>query len=360
MRVHNFSAGPSILPEQVLRKASAEMLCYEDTGMSVMEMSHRSPAYMAIQEKAKSRLIHLLEIPDSHEVLFLQGGASTQFAAVPLNLMSQHKHGVYVDTGAWSQKAIKEAKKYGQVTVLASSASDGYTTIPQLDLSGVTKADYLHITSNNTIYGTAFEALPDSGDLPLVVDMSSDILSKPIDVSKTALIYAGAQKNAGAAGLTLVIIRKDLLGKALPETPIMLNYQTHASKDSLYNTPPTFAIYIAGLVYEWIEDMGGLDGMARLNQEKANRLYNHIDQSKLFQANIALPYRSTMNVCFKLRDEELTGSFLKRAADAGLKNLKGHRSVGGLRASLYNALSLESVEALISFMEEFEAQAMSN
>lgn len=356
MRVHNFSAGPSVLPEQVLRKASAEMLSFEDTGMSVMEMSHRSPAYMAIHASAKERLKRLLSIPDSHDILFMQGGASSQFSAVPLNLMNQHKRALYVDTGAWSKKAIAEAKKYGEVTVVASSEEDGYTTIPEINLNDIQGADYLHLTSNNTIFGTAFQDLPDTGDLPLVVDMSSDILSKPVDLSKIALIYAGAQKNAGCAGLTLVIIRRDLLGKAQAETPLMLDYQTHAAKDSLYNTPPTFAIYIADLVYGWIEEMGGLDGMSRHNTTKANILYDFLDTSKFFSSTIAPNYRSKMNVCFKLADDTLNNVFLEAADRAGLKNLKGHRSVGGMRASLYNALPLESVEALVRFMTEFEAK----
>jgi len=355
MRIHNFSAGPSVLPLSVLEKAAAEMLTHGHDGMSVMEMSHRSKAYQAIFDKTYERLASLLSLPKDYHILFMQGGATTQFAALPLNLLNGSGKADYVDTGSWSLAAIDEGRKYGDIAVAASSEDSDYTTIP--DLKGQwwrPDADYVHLTSNNTIYGTAFDTFPDTGSVPLVADMSSDLLSRPIDVSKFGLIYAGAQKNAGCAGLTLVIVREDLLGMAHKLTPVMLDYKVQMKKGSMYNTPPTYAIYIAGLVYDWLHEQGDLAGIAAVNQKKAALLYNFLDQSTLFHARVEAPHRSLMNIPFMLPDELTEEKFLKEADQRGFANLKGHRSVGGMRASLYNALSFESVTQLVLFMADFE------
>lgn len=356
-RVWNFSAGPSVLPESVLRTAAAEMLDYRGSGQSVMEMSHRSPVFVEIVKRAEADLRELLGIGDHYHVLFLQGGATTQFSAVPLNLMRKTRKADYVNTGSWSKKAIAEARKYGEVRVVGDSSDRNFCYLPKLDDAGFDPtADYVHLTSNNTIYGTRFANFPDTGSMPLVVDMSSNILSEPLDVDRFGLIYAGAQKNAGPAGLTLVIIRDDLVGHARPDTPLMLDYATHVKAASMHNTPPCYAIYMAGLVFRHVLETGGLTAMAQRNQKKAALLYDYLDSSHLFDATVAEPDRSWMNVTFLLRDDRLTAPFLAQAEAAGLVNLKGHRSVGGCRASLYNAMTLEGVTALVDFMRDFEAK----
>lgn len=356
-RVFNFSAGPATLPEAVLKKAQDELVDYNGVGMSVMEMSHRSKDFMAIIEKAKKDLRRLMNIPDNYHILFLQGGASSQFSMVPLNLFSNRKKADYINTGAWSKKAIAEARRYGQVNVVASSEDKNFNYIP--DLSGVRfdpEADYVHITSNNTIYGTTYPELPDTGDTPLVCDMSSNILSQEYDISRFGLIYAGAQKNIGPAGVTIVIIREDLAAEALDFTPVMFKYKTHIEAESMYNTPPCYSIYIAGLVFEWLLDMGGVSAMEKKNREKAAILYDYLDQSQFFNSTVKDPYRSTMNVPFVAPTDELSAKFIKEADARGLKTLKGHRSVGGMRASIYNAMPKEGVEKLVEFMKEFEKE----
>ena len=355
-RVYNFSAGPSTLPEPVLAKAAAEMLEYGSSGQSVMEMSHRSKEYEEIIKGCEELLRKTLRIPENYKVLFLQGGASSQFAMIPLNLMKTGKAD-YVITGQWAKKAFGEGSRYGQCTAVASSADKTFSYIPELVASTFDKsADYFHICMNNTIYGTKFSALPQTGGVPLVADFSSCILSEPVDVSKFGLIYAGAQKNMGPAGLTVVIIRDDLIGTARPETPTMLNYKTHADNDSMFNTPPTYAIYICKLVLEWLQnDIGGLEKMKELNQAKAALLYDYLDGSKLFSATVSAPHRSIMNVCFVTGNAELDKEFVAGAVKNGFVNLKGHRSVGGMRASIYNAMPREGVEKLVAFMKEFEA-----
>lgn len=356
MRIHNFSAGPSVLPVPVLEKAAAQLMNYGDAGMSVMEMSHRSKAFTDIYAQMVRDLSELLELPDNYRLLFMQGGATSQFSAVPLNLLRNGKAD-YVNTGSWSKKAIAEAKKYGDIRVAATSEDKQFTEIPVMEGDWYRKdADYVHITSNNTIFGTAFDTFPDTGDVPLVADMSSDFLSRPIDVSKFGLIYAGAQKNAGCAGVTVIIIREDLLGHAKDDTPLMLDYQIHADKDSMYNTPPTYAMYIGGLVYAWLLEHGGLAAMEKRNQAKAERLYTFLDQSSLFRAQVAPPHRSLMNIPFSLPDDAMNAKFIKASIAQGMANLKGHRSVGGMRASLYNALPEASVEALVAFMADFEKE----
>lgn len=354
-RPYNFSAGPAVLPLEVLKKAQEELVDWHGSGMSVMEMSHRGKEYMSIHEKAEKDLRALMDIPANYKVLFLQGGASTQFAMVPLNLFSAAKKADYVNTGAWSKKAISEAKRYGTVKVVASSEPQNFNHIPALSKDMFSAdADYVHITTNNTIYGTCYPELPDTGKVPLVADMSSDILSKPYDVSKFALIYAGAQKNIGPSGLTIVIIREDLIGKAMDITPTMLNYKTHADEASLYNTPPCYTIYIAGLVFEWMLANGGVTAMEKRNREKAGLLYNFLDNSKIFKGTVEPRSRSIMNVPFVTGNEELDNKFISEASKKGLKTLKGHRSVGGMRASIYNAMPKEGVQALVDFMKEFE------
>ncbi len=361
-RVHNFSAGPAALPEPVLRQAAEEMLDWQGSGMSVMEMSHRGPQFMAIMADAQARLRRLMNMPDTHELLFMQGGALGENAIVPMNLLGRHRSIDFIDTGEWSKKSIQEAARYAQVHVAASSADSGYTRVPpretwQLDPG----AAYVHICSNETIGGVEYGFTPDVGAVPLVADMSSSILSQPVDVSKYGLIYGGAQKNIGPAGLTLVIVRRDLLDRALPCTPTAFNYRVVADNGSMYNTPPTYAIYIAGLVFKWIEDQGGLAAMAARNAEKAALLYDALDRSVLergglFVTRVARDCRSRMNVTFHLRDEALTAPFLAGAEARGLVQLKGHRVVGGVRASLYNAMPLAGVQALVAWMAEFEAQ----
>ncbi len=353
-RVFNFSAGPSMLPERVLIQAAEQMLCYENSGMSVMEMSHRSPVYEEIIQGAERLLRAVMRIPDNYKVLFLQGGASTQFAAVPLNLLSGSKKADYVLSGQFSTKAYQEAQKYGDVAVAASSKEKNFSKVPSAEaLSFREDIDYVHICFNNTIYGTKFSYIPDTKGAPLVADMSSCILSEPVDVSKFGVIYAGAQKNMSAAGLTVVIVREDLLGRARAKTPTMLNWQVMADNGSMYNTPPTYCIYIAKLVYEWILSLGGLAEMKKLNERKANLLYGYLDGQDYYAAPVEKESRSLMNVTFVTGDTELDKKFAKEAAAEGLVNLKGHRSVGGMRASIYNAMPYEGVEKLVSFMQEF-------
>lgn len=354
-RYYNFSAGPAVLPLDVLKKAQEELVDWHGSGMSVMEMSHRGKEYMSIHESAEKNLRGLMNIPRSYKVLFLQGGASTQFAMVPLNLFSTAKKADYVNTGAWSKKAIAEAKRYGSIKVIASSDDKNFSYIPEITPGLISPdADYVHITTNNTIYGTCYPSLPDTGTKPLVADMSSNILSQEYDVSKFGLIYAGAQKNIAPAGLTIVIIREDLIGKALDFTPTMLNYKTHADENSLYNTPPCYAIYIAGLVFEWLLAKGGIKEIERINRAKASILYDFLDHSSLFKATVGPRSRSIMNVPFVTGNEELDGKFISEAGKRGLKTLKGHRSVGGMRASIYNAMPTEGVQTLVDFMKEFE------
>ncbi len=353
-RVFNFSAGPSMLPLPVLEKAASELVCYGDSGMSVMEMSHRSPVYEEIIADAQAKLRTLMNIPDNYKVLFLQGGASTQFASVPLNLLNGSGKADYIVSGQFSKKAYDEAQKYGDVKAIASSKDKNFTYIPQITREDIRPdADYVHICFNNTIYGTKFNYIPDTGDIPLVADLSSCIISEPVDVSKFGVIYAGAQKNMAPAGLTVVIVREDLLGKARPETPVMLDWKTMADNDSMYNTPPCYAIYMAKLVYEWILDMGGLDAMKEYNVKKAAVLYNYLDNQDYYIAPVEKEYRSMMNVTFVTGDETLDKKFAKEADAAGIKNIKGHRSVGGMRASIYNAMPIEGVEALVKFMDDF-------
>lgn len=355
MRVYNFSAGPAVLPLEVLEKAQKELVCFQDAGMSVMEMSHRSKVYGKIIEGAEANLRTLMEIPENYKVLFLQGGASLQFAMIPMNLMTRSKKADFIDTGVWSSKAIKEAKKFGKVNVIASSKADAYTHIPtfsseQFDL----EADYVYICQNNTIYGTKFNQLPETGDIPLVADLSSCILSEKMDVTKYGILFAGAQKNLGPAGVTVVIIREDLIGRVDESVPTMLNYKTHADNDSMFNTPPTYAIYMLGLVFEWMLEQGGIEVIEQKNREKAALLYDYLDRSKLFKGTAAKADRSLMNVPFVTGDEALDAQFIKAATVAGLVNLKGHRSVGGMRASIYNAMPIEGVKALVDFMQHFE------
>lgn len=354
-RVYNFSAGPSMLPLEVLERAQREMLDCNGSGQSVMEMSHRSKEYQAIIDEAEALLREIMNIPDNYKVLFLQGGASTQFAMLPLNLAGKNKKADFVTTGQWSKKAKQEAARYIEANEVASSADTVFTYIPKLDKAMFSAdADYVHITYNNTIYGTRYTSIPDTGDVPLVADMSSMILSEEVDVSKFGVIYAGAQKNMGPAGVTLVIIREDLIGNAMGITPTMLNYQTHADNGSMYNTPPTYGIYICKLVYEWIKNMGGIGEMQKLNEKKAKILYDYLDGSKMFRGTVVKEDRSLMNVPFVTDDEELNAKFIKEAKEAGFVNLKGHRTVGGMRASIYNAMPVEGVEALVEFMKKFE------
>lgn len=353
-RVYNFSAGPSMLPVSVLKRASEEMLNYENSGMSVMEMSHRTPVYEKIISDAERLLREVMQIPDNYKVLFLQGGASTQFASVPLNLLNGSKKADYILSGQFSTKAYKEAQKYGDIKAVASSKDANFAFVPKTERSDFRQdADYVHICFNNTIYGTKFPYIPDTGDIPLVADMSSCILSEPIDVSKFALIYAGAQKNMSAAGLTVVIVREDLLGKARPDTPAMLDYKLMADNDSMYNTPPCYCIYIAKLVYEWILSLGGLEQVKALNEKKAKLLYDYLDSQDYYIAPVEKESRSMMNVTFVTGDAELDKKFASEASKAGLVNLKGHRSVGGMRASIYNAMPYAGVEKLVAFMKEF-------
>lgn len=347
-----------MLPESVLKKAADEMLDYQGSGQSVMEMSHRSKTYQAIIDGCEALLREVMGIPDNYKVLFLQGGASSQFAMLPLNLMNGSGKADFVITGQWANKAYQEASRYGDAHVVASSKDKTFTYIPKLDPAAFTPdADYFHICMNNTIYGTRYTTLPDTGKVPLVADISSCILSEPIDVSKFGVLYAGAQKNMGPAGLTVVIIREDLIGHARDITPTMFNYQIHADNGSMYNTPPCYAIYIAKLVLEWLRDeMGGLEKMKAYNEKKAAVLYDFLDSSKLFRGTVVKEDRSLMNVPFVTGDEELDAKFVKAASAAGFVNLKGHRTVGGMRASIYNAMPIEGVEKLVDFMKTFEAE----
>ena len=356
-RVYNFSAGPACLPEEVLKTAAAEMLDYHGCGMSVIEMSHRSKEFQDIIDTAEADFRELLGVPDNHKVLFLQGGGNTQFAMVPMNLM-KNKVADYIVTGQWAKKAAKEAEKYGTVHVVASSADKTFTYIPDLsDLPIDSDADYVYICQNNTIYGTTIKTLPNTKGKDLVSDVSSMFLSEPMDVTKYGILWGGVQKNVGPAGVTIVVIRDDLIREdVLPFTPTMLTYKTHADKGSLYNTPPCYNIYICGLVFKWLKEMGGLSEMKKRNEEKAKILYDYLDQSKLFKGTVVPKDRSLMNVPFITGNEELDKKFIAESSAAGLKNLKGHRTVGGMRASLYNAMPKKGVETLVQFMDKFEKE----
>ncbi|MCR5155007.1 MAG: 3-phosphoserine/phosphohydroxythreonine transaminase [Lachnospiraceae bacterium] len=354
-RVYNFSAGPAMLPEEVLKEAAAEMLDYEGSGMSVMEMSHRSKTYDNIIKTAEQDLRDLMNIPDNYKVLFLQGGASQQFAAIPMNLM-KNKVADYIITGQWAKKAYQEAQIYGKANAIASSADKTFSYIPDCsDLPVSPDADYVYICENNTIYGTKFKTLPNTKGKTLVADVSSCFLSEPVDVTKYGLIYGGVQKNIGPAGVVIVIIREDLITEdTLPGTPTMLKYKTHADNGSLYNTPPAYGIYICGKVFKWLKKMGGLEAIKQRNEEKAKILYDFLDESKLFKGTVRKEDRSLMNVPFVTGSEELDAKFVKEAAEHGLVSLKGHRTVGGMRASIYNAMPKEGVVKLVEFMKEFE------
>ena len=354
-RVYNFAAGPAVLPEEVLKQAAEEMLDYQGTGMSVMEMSHRSAAFKKIITEAESDLREIMGIPDNYKVLFLQGGATQQFAAIPMNLLKTGKAD-YIVSGSWSKKAYKEAQIYGDITLLATSEDENFSYVPDVDAIEVSEdADYVYICQNETIYGTVYHKLPDTKGKPLVADVSSCFLSEPINVSEYGLIYGGVQKNVGPAGVTIVIVREDLVtDEVLPGTPTMLKYKIQADNDSLYNTPPCYGIYICGLVFKWIKAQGGLEGMKKLNEDKAAILYDFLDQSKLFKATARKEDRSIMNVPFVTGDAELDALFVAEAKKVGIENIKGHRSVGGMRASIYNAMPKAGVEALVKFMTEFE------
>ncbi len=356
-RVYNFSAGPAVLPEEVLREAADEMLDYKGTGMSVMEMSHRSKAYDTIIKEAEADLRDLMKIPENYKVLFLQGGASQQFAMIPMNLM-KNKVADYIVTGQWAKKAYQEAQIYGKANKIASSEDETFSYIPDCtDLPISEDADYVYICENNTIYGTKFKTLPDTKGKPLVADVSSCFLSEPVDVTKYGVIYGGVQKNIGPAGVVIVIIRKDLITEdVLPGTPTMLRYKIHADNESLYNTPPAYGIYICGKVFKWLKKQGGLEAMKEYNEKKAKILYDFLDQSKMFRGTVRKEDRSLMNVPFVTGDGELDAKFVKEAREAGFENLKGHRSVGGMRASIYNAMPMEGVEKLVEFMGKFEAE----
>ncbi len=356
-RVYNFSAGPAVLPEEVLREAAEEMMDYRGSGMSVMEMSHRSQTFQEIIDTAEADLRELMNIPDNYKVLFLQGGASLQFAMIPMNLMKNQKAD-YIVTGQWAKKAAKEAEKYGEVRVIASSEDETFSYIPDCsDLPVSEDADYVYICENNTIYGTKFQELPNTKGKTLVADVSSCFLSEPVDVTKYGVIYGGVQKNIGPAGVVIAIIREDLITEdTLAGTPTMMKYKTHADAKSLYNTPPAYGIYICGKVFQWLKRQGGLTAMKAYNEKKAKILYDYLDESKMFHGTVAKKDRSLMNVPFVTGDQELDAKFIKEADAAGFKNLKGHRSVGGMRASIYNAMPIEGVEALVEFMKKFEKE----
>ncbi|MBQ3150649.1 MAG: 3-phosphoserine/phosphohydroxythreonine transaminase [Clostridia bacterium] len=354
-RVFNFSAGPSMLPESVLNIAAEEMLDYKGSGQSVMEMSHRSKIYEEIIFGARDLFREVLNVPDNYKILFLQGGASTQFAAIPLNFMNGSRKADYVLSGQFSTKAYKEAQIFGDAVAVASSKDVTFSRIPELDKSKFTPdADYFYICMNNTIYGTLFPSLPDTGNVPLIADVSSCFLSEPMDVSKFGVIYGGAQKNIAPAGLTVVIVREDLLGNAREGTPTMLDYKVMADNDSMYNTPPCYSIYMCKLVLEWIKKLGGLEVMKERNLKKCSVLYDFLDNSEMFNNPVYKPHRSMMNVTFKTDSEELDKKFIAESTAAGFVNLKGHRSVGGMRASIYNAMPIEGVEKLVEFMADFE------
>ncbi|WP_205407212.1 3-phosphoserine/phosphohydroxythreonine transaminase [Sporosarcina sp. PTS2304] len=356
--VYNFNAGPSALPREVLEKAQSELVDFKESGMSIMEMSHRSATYEEVHNQAINRLRSLFSIPENYEVLFLQGGASLQFAMIPMNFLSAGKKASYIMSGAWSDKALKEAKTIGEVYEAASTKGTNYNRVPSTEEITFDEQDaYVHITSNNTIFGTQFQEFPDTGNIPLIADMSSDILSRPVDVSKFGMIYAGAQKNLGPSGVTVAIIRKDLLENANSSIPTILKYSTHASNNSLYNTPPSFGIYMLGEVLGWMEQQGGLDKIAKNNEEKANLIYNVIDNSNGFYTGHAeKDSRSLMNITFRVADEQLEKQFLQEAKEAGFVGLNGHRSVGGCRASAYNAVPYAACEALKQFMVDFQAK----
>ena len=356
-RVYNFSAGPAVLPEEVLREAAEEMMDYRGCGMSVMEMSHRSKVFDDIIKEAEQDIRDLMNIPDNYKVLFLQGGASQQFAAIPMNLMRNKKAG-YIITGQWAKKAYQEAKLYGEAIELASSADKTFSYIPDCsDLDIPDDLDYVYICENNTIYGTKFKTLPNTKGKDLVADVSSCFLSEPIDVSKYAVVYGGVQKNVGPAGMVIVIIREDLIrDDVLPGTPTMLKYKTQADADSLYNTPPCYTIYMCGKVFKWLKKMGGLEAMKELNEKKAKILYDFLDESQMFKGTVRKEDRSLMNVPFVTGNAELDAKFVAEAKAAGFENLKGHRTVGGMRASIYNAMPIEGVEKLVEFMKKFEAE----
>ena len=354
-RLLNFSAGPAMLPEDVMKKAEAEMIDWQGSGMSVMEMSHRSKEFISIAEKAEADIREIMEIPENYRVLFLQGGASSQFAMVPMNLLRGKGAADYINTGQWSKKAIAEAARFCKVNIAASSESSNFTTIPRRsEWSLNPDAAYVHYTPNETIGGVEFHTIPEVGDAPLVADMSSTILSRPVDVSGYGVIYAGAQKNIGPAGLTIVIVREDLIGKEIPGAPAMFSYGIHAKAKSMYNTPPTYSWYMAGLVFEWIKDRGGLKAMEEINKRKADKLYAAIDNSDFYSNPVDPDCRSWMNVPFTLANPDLDTEFLNQAKEAGMVTLKGHRSVGGMRASIYNAMPEEGVDLLIAFMADFE------
>ncbi|MBI3141181.1 MAG: 3-phosphoserine/phosphohydroxythreonine transaminase [Rhodocyclales bacterium] len=356
-RIFNFSAGPAALPEDVLKQAAEEMLDWHGSGMSVMEMSHRGKEYMAIHAQAEQDLRELMGIPANYKVLFLQGGATLQFEMIPMNLLRGKGTADYIHTGEWAKKAIKAAKLFGQVNVAATAEDRKFTYVPPQSSWKLDKdAAYVHICSNETIGGVEYHWVPETGDVPLVADMSSNILSRPVDVSKYGLIYAGAQKNIGPAGLTIVVVREDLIGKGAPTPPTMLDYKTHAEADSMYNTPPTYGIYVAGLVFQWLKRNGGLEAMYKRNQEKAGLLYRLLDESRFFHSPVAKADRSLMNVPFTLKNAELDEEFLKGAKARSMIQLKGHRSVGGMRASIYNAMPVEGVKVLVDYMKEFEAK----
>lgn len=356
-RVYNFSAGPSMLPLPVLEKVKEDLLNYQGSGQSVMEMSHRSDAFKKIIKEAEEDLRELMNIPDNYKVLFVQGGGTLQFSMIPLNLLRNSKKADYAVTGTWAKKAYKEACKFGDIKVLASSEEDTFTWVPKFGKEDVRPdADYVYITTNNTIYGTAYNYVPETGDIPLVADMSSNILSEPVDVSKFGIIWAGAQKNVGPAGVTIVIIREDLLGFAGAEVPTYLDYKIHADNDSMYNTPPCFAIYVAGEVFKHIKETGGLEAMQKRNREKAAKLYDYIDSSDLYKSPVVKEDRSMMNVVFVTGDAALDKKFVAEAKEAGLVNLSGHRSIGGMRASIYNAMPMEGIDTLIEFMKKFESE----
>lgn len=356
-RVYNFSAGPSMLPLEVLEKVQASLLNYEGSGQSVMEMSHRSKEFKKIAEDAEANLRKLMDIPDNYKVLFLQGGGTLQFSMVPLNLLKNSKKADYIVTGTWAKKAYKEATKFGDIKVAASSEADTFTWIPKVKKEDFRPdADYVYFTDNNTIYGTEYNYVPETGDIPLVSDMSSNILSRKVDVSKFGLIWAGAQKNVAPAGVTIVIVREDLIGHADASVPTYLDYKIHADNDSMYNTPPCFSIYVAGEVFKYLLEKGGIEAQQKANEEKAALLYDAIDSSKLFQSPVAKEDRSLMNVVFVTGDADLDKKFVAEAKAEGLINLAGHRSIGGMRASIYNAMPKEGVEKLIAFMKKFEAE----
>lgn len=356
-RVYNFSAGPSMLPLEALKKAQEELLDYEGSGQSVMEMSHRSKVFDKIIKDAEALFREIMNIPDNYKVLFLQGGASTQFAAIPLNFMNKNNKADYILTGVWAKKAFSEAKKYGKARAIASSEDKTFSYIPKVTKEDIDpEADYVYYCMNNTIYGTKYNYIPETGDVPLIADISSCFLSEPIDVTKFAMLYGGAQKNIAPAGLVVAIIREDMLGNAMAITPTMLDYKVQADAASLYNTPPCWTIYMCKLVLEWIKSMGGLEGIKANNIKKADLIYNFLEESRMFRSTVEKEDRSLMNIPFVTGNEELDAKFVKEATAAGFINLKGHRTVGGMRASVYNAMPVEGVEKLVEFMKKFEAE----